>query len=120
MTRLVHSLELSLLSTMNPDRLGKSRENAANVDLNRGFPGWQQLGSSRGDLLAGRQPEVAAVMQWTLDNPFLLSANLHDGSYVVNYPWDDQSVRPWELDNRFSEEACTIIYEVFTPKQQQY
>lgn len=115
---MVDSLELSLLPSMNPDRLGRSRENAANVDLNRGFPPWQQLGSSREDLLAGRQPEVAAVMQWTLDTPFLLSANLHDGSYVVNYPWDDQSVRPWELDNRFSEEACTIIYEMVKPKPQ--
>jgi hypothetical protein len=36
-----------------------------------------------------REAEVAAVMRWTLDNPFVLSLSFHDGRVLVNYPWDD-------------------------------
>jgi carboxypeptidase D len=38
---------------------------------------------------AKREPEVAAVMQWCRDTSFALSAGLHSGAQVVNYPYDD-------------------------------
>ena len=39
--------------------------------------------------MARSEPEVAAVVDWVLSNPFVLSANFHDGALVANYPYDD-------------------------------
>lgn len=74
------------------------RENAHHVDLNRNFPDqYDQLlseldeddsrRSSRENLEP--EPETIAVMRWMKQYPFVLSANLHGGSLVANYPYDD-------------------------------
>ena len=62
------------------------RSNANNVDLNRNFP--DQFFESEGSL----QPETKAAMEWTLAYPFVLSAGLHGGSLVANYPFDDDKL----------------------------
>lgn len=61
------------------------RANAHNVDLNRNFP--DQYGIN--DYNRVQEPEVQAVMNWSLTNNFVLSANIHGGALVANYPFDD-------------------------------
>ena len=61
------------------------RANAHGVDLNRNFPD-----QYRNDGINQKQePETLAVMKWASSTPFVLSANLHGGSLVANYPYDD-------------------------------
>ncbi len=63
---------------------GSRRTNLNNVDLNRNFPdpykGWLPGGA--------RQPENLAMMSYMEKVRPSLSANLHSGAEVVNYPWD--------------------------------
>lgn len=61
------------------------RENANNMDLNRNFP--DQYGVNVYNKM--QEPEVQAVMNWSLATNFVLSANLHGGALVANYPFDD-------------------------------
>ena len=68
---------------------GRGRPNANNVDLNRNFPDQFHDGVDRASLLRGRQPETLALMNWIVTNPFVLSGNLHGGSVVASYPFDD-------------------------------
>ncbi|MCL4692339.1 MAG: zinc carboxypeptidase, partial [Candidatus Hydrogenedentes bacterium] len=93
--RLVNRTAIWVVPLMNPDghALG-TRFNANGYDLNRSFPSWPgdftgtQFDGAPLDLM-GRQLEVQHVMQWTADNSFTLSANLHTGALLVNYPFDD-------------------------------
>lgn len=97
-TRLVNTTRIHLMPSMNPDGFELAfnsgtdmkrdwllgRTNANDVDLNRNFPD-QFFGLTSGK----PQPETTAVMKWIESNPFVLSANLHGGSLVANYPFDD-------------------------------
>ena len=95
MTKLVDSTRIHIMPTMNPDGFEMSREgdfdsikgraNADNVDLNRNFPD-QFKGND-----VKREPEVEAIMKWSKEYPFVLSANLHGGSLVANYPYDNNA-----------------------------
>lgn len=97
-TRLVDETAIWLVPCMNPDGLeAGTRRNALGEDLNRIFPafGLDFVGTYfDGEPLdlAGRPPEVQHIMNWTVANSFVLSANLHTGALVVNYPYDDDGV----------------------------
>ncbi|XP_061382022.1 carboxypeptidase D-like isoform X2 [Danaus plexippus] len=62
----------------------EGRSNAHDVDLNRNFP--DQFGKTQDNEF--QEPETLAVMNWTSSIPFVLSANLHGGALVANYPYD--------------------------------
>ncbi|KXJ11300.1 Carboxypeptidase D [Exaiptasia diaphana] len=92
-TQLINSTRIHLLPSMNPDGWDSATEgdctsvigrfNANGVDLNRNFP---DVYDKRRNSI---QPEVRAVMNWIKREPFVLSANLHGGTLVANYPYDN-------------------------------
>lgn len=108
---LLNSTRIHLLPSLNPDGWDKAtangqdwiigRNNANGVDLNRDFPNLDAIAhrsEGKTDHLFNftlldhqLQPETQAVIEWILENPFILSANLHGGSLVANYPYDATS-----------------------------
>ncbi|KAJ1368143.1 hypothetical protein KIN20_029212 [Parelaphostrongylus tenuis] len=102
LTNLVNSQRIHIMPSMNPDgyehgipgdRVGYTgRNNEHNVDLNRNFPA--RYPAHREESGGGDpEPETAAVMIWLQQYPFVISANLHGGSLVANYPYDDSHNR---------------------------
>ncbi|MAJ45427.1 MAG: hypothetical protein CMF96_11885 [Candidatus Marinimicrobia bacterium] len=85
-TNLVNNVDIYIMPTMNPDgfEMG-SRYNANGIDLNRDFP--DQFEDPNNSIY-GRQPETIAVMEWSWQHNFVLSANMHGGALVANYPFD--------------------------------
>ncbi len=100
LTRLVNETDISIVPMMNPDgHVAGARYTVNGVDLNRNFPSYrlEASGSYRvfdGDPLdtEGREVETQRVMEWTAANSFVLSANLHTGALLVNYPFDEGDV----------------------------
>ncbi|CAL1533608.1 unnamed protein product, partial [Lymnaea stagnalis] len=94
---LVDSTNIFIMPSMNPDGFekaiegscgtdydaGAGRENANGVDLNRNFPD-----QFKNDVII-LEPETQSLINWIENNPFVLSANLHGGSVVASYPFDD-------------------------------
>ena len=81
-TDLVDNTAIFIMPTMNPDGFEMGmRYNANWVDLNRDFP--DQFIDNNNSLF-GREPETQAVMQWSAEHNFTLSANMHSGALVVN------------------------------------
>ncbi len=97
-TSLVDATDIWVVPLMNPDGLNaNSRYNGNGYDLNRSFPEWPSefdgaLAEGAAVDVSCREPEVAAIMQWTAAHRFVLSANFHTGSIVVNYPYDDDGM----------------------------
>uniref|UniRef100_A0A914P3X7 Peptidase M14 carboxypeptidase A domain-containing protein n=1 Tax=Panagrolaimus davidi TaxID=227884 RepID=A0A914P3X7_9BILA len=93
LTRLVDTTRIHIMPSMNPDgyeraregdqMVGPGRDNANGIDLNRNFPK-RKIGAP-----VQVQPETLRIMEWSKSVPFVLSANLHGGTNIVNYPFDD-------------------------------
>lgn len=112
---LIHNTRIHLLPSMNPDGwqlatdtgakdylIGRNNNNS--VDLNRNFPDldaitfeFERQGINHNNhllkdltrLTAPLEPETRAVMRWIMMTPFVLSAAMHGGDLVANYPYDE-------------------------------
>ncbi|XP_037533714.1 carboxypeptidase D [Nematolebias whitei] len=97
-TELVNSTDIYIMPSMNPDGFERSKEgdctgvtggrdNSKFSDLNRSFP--DQFDGTTVD--PGHIPEVMAVIRWIQEKNFVLSGNLHGGTVVASYPFDDSA-----------------------------
>jgi hypothetical protein len=93
-TGIVDHLQIWINPLSNPDGLyfmgnesisGAKRFNINNIDLNRNFPDPRDGLHPDGEEY---QPETLAMMKFMESGHFTLSANLHGGAELVNYPWD--------------------------------
>ena len=98
LTGLVDKLEIWINPLANPDG-SYSRDNnlslkratrttVKGIDLNRDFP--IPFGGEADDT-TGRAKETRFMMEFLRQHRFSLSANIHSGEEVVNYPWDEIS-----------------------------
>jgi hypothetical protein len=86
---MVDNLEIWINPLANPDGTygtgntiySPVRENANGYDLNRNFPDPETPNTVK-------QKETLDMMKFMRKHRFVLSANFHAGSEVVNYPWD--------------------------------
>ena len=87
---LTSGLEIWINPLANPDGMYRNndtminpvRVNSNGYDLNRNFPDPEVTAP---DPL---QPETLDMISFMEEKHFVLSANLHSGAEVVNYPWD--------------------------------
>jgi len=92
--RLLDNLEIWINPLANPDGtyfggdgntiITPKRRNANNTDLNRNFPQLNIPDYST----EGLEPETTIMIDLMDSLQFSLSANLHGGAEVMNYPWD--------------------------------
>ncbi|KAK5645310.1 hypothetical protein RI129_006610 [Pyrocoelia pectoralis] len=91
-TWIMRNTRIHILPSMNPDGFEKASEgmcvgehgrcNLRNMDLNRNFPDFYVKN------MYPSQPESTAIQKWMDKTPFILSASLHGGALVANYPFD--------------------------------
>lgn len=96
-TNLVDNIDIWINPLANPDGTyhggnntvyGATRYNANGVDLNRNYPDPQAGSHPDGNAY---QEETQAFMDFAEAHDLVMSANLHGGSEVANYPWDTWS-----------------------------
>ena len=97
--QLIDNTEIWINPLFNPDGFyfasdslffNSTRYNANYADLNRNFP--DPVAGDNPDGMEW-QPETIAMMNFMKGHNIVLAANLHDGSELVNYPWDNRITR---------------------------
>ena len=113
---LVDSTRIHIMPSMNPDgweiatagvctgTIGRPNKNGC--DLNRNFPDLLNPVTKR--KCKDPEKETKAVMKWISSLPFVLSANLHGGTTVVNYPYDSVKGKPTE--HRYSKSPDDDVF----------
>jgi hypothetical protein len=119
-TGLVDGLEIWINPLSNPDGTfrggdhtvaGSVRQTSEGRDLNRDFP---DPSAFEPDDTTGRAVETQAMMTFLRKHRFTLSANLHSGAEVVNYPWDHtyalHADDPWFrlISREYADEAHAV------------
>ncbi len=96
-TNLVDNIDIWINPLANPDGTyhggnntvyGATRTNANNVDLNRNYPDPEAGPHPDGNAY---QDETVAFMNFADEHNIVMSANMHGGAEVANYPWDTWS-----------------------------
>ncbi|MBR6177920.1 MAG: carboxypeptidase regulatory-like domain-containing protein [Bacteroidales bacterium] len=110
-TWLVDNVQIYINPLANPDGLyngnnnyvtNSTRYNANGVDLNRSFP------TINNPVFDFYEPEVKAMIDFANAHYFSISANLHSGSEILNYPWDSFYDSELPLpDNSWFEQICS-------------
>ncbi|TVQ08204.1 MAG: T9SS C-terminal target domain-containing protein [Bacteroidetes bacterium] len=94
-TQLMDQVEIWICPNENPDGTytnnnatvnGATRSNANGKDLNRNYPGPHP--SHPNPPVMPLQPETLAMIEFAESKNFIMSANMHGGIELVNYPWD--------------------------------
>merc|ERR1712223_2242895 len=134
--KMVGNTRIHLMPSMNPDGWRTStddggkdfligRTNANNMDLNRDFPDLDRIAYSNEEehqeynnhlmvyvkhLDHKIQPETESVMKMIMENPFVISANMHGGDLVANYPYDEaRGINPTEYSTSPDDETFKHI-----------
>ncbi|GAV01382.1 hypothetical protein RvY_12104-2 [Ramazzottius varieornatus] len=116
--KMVDATRIHILPSMNPDGFERSipgdyesiqgRANFHDKDLNRNFPDQYAITQDNRQ----QEPETLAVMNWIKAYPFVLSANLHGGSLVANYPFDDNQDMSKSYENTlYSQSPDDAIFK---------
>ncbi len=91
---MVNEIDIWINPLANPDGTfaggnnsvyGATRSNANYVDLNRNYPDPEDGNHPDGHAY---QAETIVFMDFADEHNFVMSANLHTGAEVINYPWD--------------------------------
>ena len=86
-TQIIDETEIWIMPNMNPDGTHAGiRANAQGIDLNRDFPFIFEQASGN----INHAVETIHMIEFSNLRNFILSANLHGGAVVVNYPWDSK------------------------------
>ena len=117
---LIDNLDIFIFPNTNPDGTyyggnntvsGAKRYNANSVDMNRNYPDPHSSAHPDGNAY---QSETQWFMTLAETYPFVMAANYHGGSQVMNYPWDNTSTRHadddwWQYVSREYANLCQSV-----------
>ncbi len=111
-TELMHSVDIWICPNENPDGTytnnnstvsGATRGNANGYDLNRNYP------NPVNNPWSPQQPETTAMINFTDTVNFIMSANMHGGIELVNFPFD--SWKSWQNTHADHDWWEFVMYE---------
>ena len=122
-TNIIDNAEIWINPDANPDGTyhggnntvnGATRYNANSYDLNRNFP------DPVNGVNPNQQPETAVFRNLAEQNNFVLCANFHGGTEVVNYPWDTWTNGYPDYVSHPDEDWYKFISHLYADTCQQY